>query len=175
MATAAEILEVQQVAQSAGLSPSVQMVLVILLLVMLVAIPLVMLLKDMRKTGKVSENEGKTSDIQTGLYAHLYEQVSILTTRLDKTHEEYNALVRENADLKSRVAALEGSEQMVERLQKRLDEKDAVILARDTQLNVLFNDLRMRDQKIIELQDRLNILEVRLAKDEERFNRGCKE
>jgi hypothetical protein len=33
----------------------------------------------------------------------------------------------------------------------------------------------MRDQKIIELQDRLNILEVRLAKDEERFNRGCKE
>lgn len=174
MATAAEITEVVQVAQSVGLSPSVQMVLVILLLVLLVSVPIIMLVRDMQKNGKVSVNDGKESDIKTGLYSHLYEQVGVLTARLDKIHDDYNAMVRENSELKARITALENCEQMVERLQKRLDEKDEVILARDTQLNVLFNDLRMRDQKIIELQDRLNVLEVRLAADEARYEKDRK-
>ena len=119
--------------------------------------------------GKTDEQEGKSGDIQTGLYGHLYEQVTLLTARLDKVHDANNATLKANAELEARVKSLEGCEIMVSRLQTKLNDKDDAIAARDAQIIALFGDLRARDNKIIELQDRLSKLEVRLAADEARF------
>jgi hypothetical protein len=156
--------EIVKVAADTGLSPSVQMILVLVAILLALAAPAMLFLRDWKKRGKVDEIEGKTGDIQSGLYGHLFEQVSILTQRLDKIHDEYNALVKENSELKARMVALEGCEATIKKLQVKLDMKDDIIIARDTQLNVLFADLRMRDQKIIELQERVNVLEVHQAK-----------
>lgn len=146
-----------------GLAPSVQMVLLIVFLLLLLSAPAALFIRDWRNKGKVDERDDKEGNIKTGFYVFLNEQVSVLTNRLDAIHGEYNAMVKENAELRARVVALENCEEMVLRLQKKLDEKDNIIMARDAQLNVLFSDLRMRDQKIIELQDRLNVLEVHVA------------
>ena len=156
--------EVIKVAADSGLSPSVQMIIIIVGILMFLSAPAMLFLRDWKKRGKVDEIEGKTSDIQTGLYAHLYEQVSILTARLDKVHDEHNEMVKENAALKARVVALEYCEEMIKRLQVKLDQKDDTIIALNTQLNVAFGDIRLRDQKIIELQDRVTVLEINQAK-----------
>ena len=140
------------------------MILVIVAILVALSAPAMLFLRDWKKNGKTNEAEGKAEDIKSGLYNHLFEQVSILTTRLDKIHDEYNALVKENSELKARMVALEGCEATIKKLQVKLDMKDDIIIARDTQLNVLFADLRMRDQKIIELQERVNVLEVHQAK-----------
>ena len=155
--------EIVKAAADTGLSPSVQMILVLVAILLALAAPAMLFLRDWKKRGKVDEIEGKTGDIQTGLYGHLYEQVSVLTQRLDKVHDEHNALVRENSDLKARMVVLESCEEMVKKLQKKLDEKDNIIIALNTQLNVAFGDIRMRDQKIIELQDRVTVIEINQA------------
>lgn len=152
--------EVVKIAADSGLSPSVQMILMIVGLLMVLAAPAMMFLRDWKKTGKIDDAQGKAGEIQTGLYSHLFEQVSILTKRTDDMTREQSAFIKENAELKARVAALEACEELVKRLQVKLDKKDDMIIARDTQLNVLFADLRLRDQKIIELQERVNVLEV---------------
>jgi uncharacterized protein (DUF3084 family) len=156
--------DIVKVAADTGLSPSVQMILVLVAILLALSAPAMLFLRDWKKNGKVNEVEGKNGDIQSGLYAHLYEQVTALTLRLDKIHDEYNGLVKENAELRARVSALESCEALVKKLQTKLDQKDDIIIARDTQLNVLFSDLRLRDQKIIELQERVNVLEVFNAK-----------
>lgn len=156
--------EATKVIADSGLSPSVQMVLMIVFILLLLSAPAALFIRDWRKKGKVDEREDKTGEIQTGLYAHLFEQVSTLTAQLGSIHGEYNAMVKQNAALEARITQLESCELTVKRLQVKLDEKDDMIMARDTQLNVLFNDLRMRDQKIIELQERVNVLEVNQAR-----------
>ena len=156
--------EIVKVANETGLSPSVQMILVLVAILLALAAPAMLFLRDWQKRGRVDEIEGKTGDIQSGLYGHLFEQVSILTQRLDKINDEYNLLVKENSELKARMVVLEGGEATIRKLQVKLDQKDDIILARDTQLNVLFTDLRVRDQTIIELQKRVNVLEVHQAK-----------
>ena len=149
--------------KDSGLSAEVQMTLLIVLFVLMVAGPVAYWLFS---TNKQRVAEGKVADASGGLYEHLSNQVSILTQRLDAMHEAYNKMVMENADMRVRVSKLETCEEMVGRLQIRLSEKDAQLMQRETQLNVLFGDLRMRDNKIIELQERLSVLEVRLARDE---------
>lgn len=163
-----QVEEIAKVAEATGLSPSVQMTLVIVAILLMLAAPAMLFLRDWKKKGRVDEVEGKKDDIGTGLYTHLYEQVSTLTARLDKIHDAHNSLVKENALLTARVSQLEGCEQLVIRLQSKLEDKDAIIMARDQQLNILFSDLRKRDQKIIELQDRLHVLEVHVAASEAR-------
>lgn len=165
--------ELAKASSEVGLAPSIQMLIFIVGVLLLIAGPVMLFLRDWKKRGKVDENEGKQGDIQTGLYSHLYEQVTVLTKRLDKVHDEYNVMVAENAALKSRLQALESSEMLVVRLQEKLDEKDELLLARDTQVHQMFNDLRLRDQKIIELQERINKLEVRLTIDEQKFCSNC--
>ena len=165
--------ELAKVTADAGLTPSVQMLVVILGILVIAAGPAMLFLRDWKKRGRVDEIEGKQGDIQTGLYSHLYEQVTVLTTRLDKVHDEYNVLVRENATLRSRIQALESSEALVLKLRERLDEKDLMLTSRDSQVQQMFNDLRLRDQKIIELQERINKLELRLTLDEQSFCKNC--
>ena len=160
--------EVIKAAADSGLDPSVQMIIVIVGILLFLSAPAMLFLRDWKKRGKIDEIEGKTGDIQTGLYGHLYEQVSVLTQRLDKVHDEHNNLVKENAALKARVVALEYCEAMIKKLQVKLDQKDDTIIALNTQLNVAFGDIRLRDQKIIELQDRVTVLEINQAK-------GCKQ
>ncbi len=157
--------------QNSGLSTEVQMTLLIVLFVLLVAGPVAYWLFS---TNKQRVAEGKVADASGGLYEHLSNQVSILTQRLDTVHEAYNKLIIENAEMRIRVSKLETCEEMVERLQVRLTEKDSQLMQRETQLNVLFGDLRMRDNKIIELQERLSVLEVRLARDEKNWKDDLK-
>lgn len=164
--------ETTKIIAESGLSPSVQMVLLIVFILLLLSAPAALFVRDWRKKGRADEQEGTTGDIQTGLYNHLYEQVTLLTTRLDKVHDANNATLRANAELEARVKLLEGCEVMVSRLQVKLNDKDVAIAARDAQIIALFGDLRARDNKIIELQDRLSKLEVRLAADEARFSRA---
>lgn len=164
----------QEMAQTVGLSPSVQMFLVIACLVIALAAPFAFLLRDWRSKGKLDEIEGKQGDIQVGLYNHLSEQVTLLTKRYDQLQGDYNTMVKENAELKGRLSQLEKSEETVKRLQAKLDDKDATIIARDTQINQMFSEVRLRDQKIIDLQDRISQLELRLARDEKEFCRNCK-
>lgn len=169
MATENVATDVLHTAQAAGLSPSVQMVLVIFGLLLLLAAPMALLLRDWRKKGKEDDIEGRNGDLEHGLYKHLSEQVSILTVRLDKVHDEYNAMVRQNAELEGRIKALEGYEKMVEVLRRELEGKNVTILARDAQINQMIADIRLRDEKIAELQHRLGQLEIRLENDETRW------
>lgn len=161
--------EVISVVKDSGLAPEVQMVVIITLLVLAIAGPVAFWLFSNNKR-RVAD--GQAADAEGGLYAHLSAQVSQLTQRLDAVHAAHNALILENAQMQVRVAKLETCEEMVGRLQVRLSEKDAQLIQRDTQLNVLFNDLRMRDQKIIELQERLSVLEVRVVRDEQHWKQS---
>lgn len=165
--------EVAKVAAGAGFSPAVQMILVLVALTVALGAPAAMFVQSWRKRKRVDDAEGRSGEIATGLYQHLSEQVVMLTQRLDKISDAHNRLVGENAALKSRVASLEQCEETVHRLQAKLDTKDEIIAQRDRQVQALFKDLRDRDQKIIDLQDRLSALELRLAGDEARFCRNC--
>lgn len=164
--------EIAKVAAEAGLSPSVQMLLIIVGILMMLAMPAMLLLRDWKKSGKATENEGRTSDIQTGLYSHLYEQVTLLTKRLDAVHTDYNEMVKLNSKLEARIQALEGCEEVIKKLQQKLDDKDLALSARDTQIMDMFADIRARDQKIIELQERVNSLEMRVTADERDFRKA---
>lgn len=154
--------------QGSGLDGTVQMILVVALLILFILGPASVLFyrlfNNFAKDSKKDSSEGS-------LYQHLSEQVATLTARLDKVHEEYNLLFQENSLLTARVHKLETCEAMVERLQLKLNEKDVIIEQRDTQLNVLFSDLRIRDHKILELQERIHVLELRLARDERDWDR----
>lgn len=164
-------VEVVSAVKDSGLSSEVQMTMLIVLFVLVVAAPVAYWLFS---TDKQRVAEGKEAEAKGGLYDHLASQISLLTQRLDATSLAYNALVRENATMQIRVDKLETCEDLISRLQTRLTEKDYLLTQRETQLNVLFNDLRLRDGKIIELQERLSILEVRLARDERNWKDDLK-
>jgi hypothetical protein len=133
------------------------MILVLVAILLALAAPAMLFLRDWKKNGKVNETDSKNGEIQSGLYGHLFEQVTALTKRLDTMSVEYNTMVRENAELKARVAALESCEELVRRLQAKLDLKDEIIIERDAQLNAIFADLRARDQVVSELQGRCSV------------------
>lgn len=159
-------VEVAEVVKHSGLAPEVQMVVLIFLLVLMVGGPLVYWFTS---TNKRRVADGHVADAEGGLYQHLSTQVQTLTERLDVVHQQYNEMFKENALLKSRISQLEACEETVRRLQDRLNQKDEIIRQRDLQLNNLFVELRARDQKIIDLQERLGILELRLARDERQW------
>lgn len=159
--------EVVDIVKGSGLAPDVQMAIFITLIVLSVAAPIAFWLFS---TNKRRVADGKAADAEGGFYDHLSAQVAVLTQRLDEVHNQYNILYKENAILNARIIKLESCEEMLAALQVVLKDKDALLMQRETQINVLFNDLRLRDQKIIELQDRLNVLEMRLARDENHWN-----
>lgn len=164
MATEVEIA--QQLAKTAGLDPAVQMVLAVVGIIVMLAVPALYIVRDIRKRGAADATENSTDTLRVDLYKHLYEQVSTLTARLDKVHDENNKMVHVNALLEARVSACERYERDLVEMRKRLNEKDAVIASRDAQITSMFSQLRERDEKIINLQERLHTLEVRLARDE---------
>lgn len=161
-----------QAAQSAGLTPEVQMLLTIVALVIMIMLPTLYITRDLKKRDRKDSTENSQDKVETDLYKHLAEQVMILTTRLDTVHAQYNKMVERNAVLDARVLVLENCEATAQRLQIKLDEKDVTIAARDAQINEMFNQIRERDVTIFNLQERLHTLELRLARDERDWNNG---
>lgn len=107
-------------------------------------------------------NWSKETSAQGLLYQQLSEMVQKQRTELDTMYVQRNVLQEQMFELRAKVEKLDGCESTVEVLKKKLDEKDQIIAERDTRITKLLEDL-------MQMKDRVHLLELRLAKDEAQF------
>jgi chromosome segregation ATPase len=117
-------------------------------------------------------NNGRVDGVNAGLYEQLQqqlsdarEQIADLNTKIGNVYDERNGLKEEMVVMRQRIQKLEDCEGLVEVLKQKLVEKDKIIA------DAIFENRRLM-QEILQLKDRIHHLELRLAQDEARFDRG---
>lgn len=113
----------------------------------------------LRKMGKIDGAEGN-------LYDKLSRQVQEQKEDLDRVYKERNDFSAMVADLKARVGTVDDFRASIEMMRKKLDEKDICIAERDESNRLLMLE-------ILQLKDRIHVLELRLAADEKMFCHEC--
>lgn len=123
-----------------------------------------------RRNSKVDMVDDAKSAAEATLYTHLSEQVTQYRMLADSAFQQ-------NAELNHRIAVLEAAEKdharvasVVDKMKKKLDEKDAAIasLMREASedRNRFFRILEAKEDQITSLEKRQRELEARLAADE---------
>ena len=111
-------------------------------------------------------NWSKETSAQGVLYSQLSELVQKQREELDAMYVHRTALQEQLFELRHKVETMQGYEQTVEVLKKKLDQKDLIIAERDSKINMLL-------QELLKMKDRVHSLELRLKADEARFCEGC--
>lgn len=111
-------------------------------------------------------NWSKETSAQGLLYQQLSEMVQKQRQELDTMYIQRNVLQEQVFELRSKVEHLESCEGTINILKKKLDQKDEIIAERDMRITKLLEDL-------MQMKDRVHILEMKLQADEDKFCQGC--
>ena len=134
-----------------------------------IAKPLMGLYREYKKTGSEgtkAEAESAKSTAETFLYQQLQQQIESNTKAIDKLQTERDRWFEKAVLLEREVNKLKSFEQMVDAMKVRIDEKDRVIAQRE-------DEIRGLTRNILDMKDRLHILEMRLTLDEHRICEHC--
>ena len=134
-----------------------------------IAKPLMGLYREYKKTGSEGTKaaaESAKSTAEAFLYQQLQQQIESNTKAIDKLQSERNQWFERAVLLEREVDKLKSFEQMVDAMKTRIDDKDKIIVQREEEIRVL-------TRNILEMKDRLHILEMRLAHDEQRICEHC--
>lgn len=105
-----------------------------------------------------------TDSAVTTLYSNLSEQIDKLTARLDAVEEERDVWQQKALELEGKVKALEGLEETHKRLIERLEAKDVTLDLKDKQIAGLLQDQGLKTATIMNLQERVRELEIKLER-----------
>lgn len=111
-------------------------------------------------------NWSKETSAQGVLYSQLSELVQKQRGELDSLYSHRTIMQEQLFELRHKVEAMDGYEQAVEVLKKKLDQKDLIIAERDSRITHLLEEL-------LQMKDRVHSLELRLKADEAKFCEGC--
>jgi peptidoglycan hydrolase CwlO-like protein len=111
-------------------------------------------------------NWSKEASAQGMLYQQLSEMVQTQRKELDDLYDSWKRDQEEIFELRHKVDNLEKSEQLIETLKVKLDEKDRIIAERDSRIAGLLQDL-------LQMKDRVHKLEIRLKADENKWCDNC--
>ena len=140
-------------------------VLGIVMVLYAVSKPLIGIVKDFRnnslESAKADVTEAKSS-AEALLYQQLQSQLSMLSDAVEKMRTEKMVWHQKAMDMESEVRRLQNFESMVTSMKSRLDAKDQLISERDA-------ELRQQNRLILELNDRIHKLEMRVTKDEQQL------
>jgi DNA repair exonuclease SbcCD ATPase subunit len=140
-------------------------VLGIVMVLYAVSKPLIGIVKDFRSnsvdSAKADAAEAR-SNAEVILYQQLQSQLTLLSDSVEKIRTEKMVWYQKSVELESEVARLQNFEKMVDSMKIRLDNKDGLIAARDA-------ELRQQNRLILELNDRIHKLEMRVTKDEQQL------
>lgn len=140
-------------------------VLGIVMVLYAVSKPLIGIVKDFRnnslESAKADVTEAKSS-AEALLYQQLQSQLSMLSEAVEKMRTEKMVWHQKAMEMESEVRRLQTFEAMVTSMKNRLDVKDQLISERDA-------ELRQQNRLILELNDRIHKLEMRVTKDEQQL------
>ena len=120
----------------------------------------------MRSWGMTKTNGAKAS-AESSLYETLREQIEGHAELIATLQSDKSEWVSQRAELIERVKQLEKIEAQNEILKEKLDTKD-------NQLAELISEIVRKTTEITELRERVHVLEMRLAKDENEWCKDCK-
>jgi predicted RNase H-like nuclease (RuvC/YqgF family) len=138
------------------------LVLVMVILAGAISVPILAIFRNFKKTSA----DASKSTAESVLFEQLQTQLRNNTEAILQLQAEKIEWFKKAMELKVEVDRLKVFEEMVNSMKARLEEKDRIIEARDT-------DNRQLMQSIIALKDRIHELEMRLNRDEQKFCEGC--
>jgi predicted RNase H-like nuclease (RuvC/YqgF family) len=127
-----------------------------------IAKPLMGLYREYKKTG----TEGAKSEAEVFLFTQLQQQIENNTKAIERLQGERDKWFEKATSLEREIERLRVFEMMVTSMKGRLDEKDLIIEARDT-------EIRQLTRGILDMKDRIHALELRLLQDEKRLCEHC--
>ena len=146
-------------------APEIQAIVAVVVAVLAAAFPLMKLVR-MWNTDKA---ENSKSSAESLLYDRLKDQIDTLQGEITKLLDENHKQRQTIGELEARIKRLEGYEETVERLKKKLDEKDVNLQQRELKIHELFDVILTKDNEITDLRNRIKALEERISKDEDRW------
>lgn len=155
---------IQQAAQNSNdpIFAGLAWVLGVIVLLIAIAKPIMGMVRQYQSNRAESAKDGADE----ALYKQLKEQIEINSRDIRNLIDERNRWHEEAINLRSRVTQLEEAKLTIERMKQKLDEKDELLRERDAENRRLMYE-------IIQLKDRLHLLELRLADDEAKFCATC--
>lgn len=146
-------------------APEIQAIVAVVVAVLAAAFPLMKLVR----MWNADKAENSKSSAESLLYDRLKDQIDTLQGEITKLLDENHKQRQTIGELEHRIKRLEGYEETVERLKKKLDEKDAYLSQRELKIHELFDVILSKDNEISELRNRIKGLEERVSKDEARW------
>ena len=167
---------VAKVSQAAGLDPTVQMILVLAGLMLVLAYPLMLLVRTWQANRNSAKTESAVADGDEATYKRMKEQIEQNAADIRKLVDEKNKWFEEATILRAEVAQLRQSQDLVEVLKRKLQEKDDTIAKRDAMIESKDQQLQEMMERVLKMQSQIHSLEMRLTKDERFFcnkSPGC--
>lgn len=149
---------------------------VVLLLILLVvgSVPLMRLMSMRTKDQNENKLESAISNSGSTLYKQLVEQMNEYRRIADEAFKERNNLVREVAELRTKITELENIKELNDRLRDRIEQKDAQIRALLEQNSIertrFLDTITAKDHFIVELHNQMSLLRERVLNDEKRID-----
>lgn len=127
-----------------------------IIILVTVSTPIMNLVRNYKKNGA----ENSKSDAESELFERLQQQLITLSGEVEKLKIERNVWFEKAFHLEAEVTRLSNFEKMFESMKGRLDEKDRTISERDDEIRTLM-------RSVLEMKDRIHLLEMRLSRDEQ--------
>lgn len=168
--------QVAKVSQAAGLDPTVQMILVLAGLMLVLAYPIMLLVRTWQANRNSAKTESAVADGDEATYKRMKEQIEQNAADIRKLVDEKNKWFEEATLLRAEVSQLRQSQDLVEVLKRKLQEKDETIAKRDAMIESKDQQLQEMMERVLKMQSQIHSLEMRLTKGERFFcnkSPGC--
>ena len=133
-------------------------VLAIVVIAVAIAKPIMSIVRDW----KINGVDAQKAESEVCLYEQLRQQLIALANEVEKLRVERNVWYEKALNLENEVKRLQSFEEPFKSMRNRLEDKDKAIQERDVEIRTL-------TRNILEMKDRLHLLELRLQQDEKKI------